>query len=226
MTPRRIAIAAGLACWSAAPLPALAQPTPLLPPAGSLTGNGRQSYTHSASATALPSPTLPTDAPPGAFLDVARMALRGGRTGEVQEALERAETRLLDRPLGPAKIDAPDDTPAVLDIGVARRALARRDRSGAIRAIDEALAASALAARPMAPVPVASAPAAIPAPAPPVPTVTYALLPGHWQLDGARYVWVPPDTSLRRVEDRPFVQGHYVWRGGEWTWVPRHFGAE
>ena len=226
MTPRRIAIAAGLACWSAAPLPALAQPTPLLPPTGVLTGNGPQSYTHSASVTALPSPTLSTDAPPGAFLEVARTALQGGRTGEAQEALERAETRLLDHPVEPAQIDAPDDTRAVLDIGVARRALARRDRSGAIRAIDEALVASALAARPTPPVPVASAPAATPVPAPPVPTVTYALLPGHWQLDGARYVWVPSDTSLRRVGDRPFVQGHYVWRGGEWTWVPSHFGAE
>jgi hypothetical protein len=214
MTPRRIAIAAGLACWSAAPLPALAQPTPLLPPTGVLTGNGPQSYTHSASVTALPSPTLPTDAPPGAFLEVARTAPQGGRTGEAQEALERAETRLLDHPVAPAQIDVPDDTRAVLDIGVARRALARRDRSGAIRAIDEALAASALAARPMPPMPVASAPAATPAPAPPVPAVTYALLPGHWQLDGARCAWVPPDTSLRRVEDRPFVQGHYVYTSG------------
>ena len=31
----------------------------------------------------------------------------------------------------------------------------------------------------------------------PVPAVTYALLPGHWPLDGARHVWVPPETSLR-----------------------------
>jgi len=106
------------------------------------------------------------------------------------------------------------------------RALAVRDRSGAIRAIDDALAAAALAARPMPSMPVASSPAAIPAPAPPAPTVTYALLPGHWQLAGARYVWVPPETSLRWVEDRPFVQGRYVWRGGAWRWVPSHFGAE
>lgn len=226
MKPRRIAIATGLACWSVACFPVLAQPTPLLPPTGAPAGNGPQSYTHSVIATGLPSSTLPFDAPPGAFLEATRTALQDGRPGEAQEALERAETRLLDRPVGPAQIDAPDDTRAVLDIGVARRALAVHDRSGAIRAIDDALAAAAFAARPMPPVLVASAPAAIPAPAPPVPTVTYALLPGHWQLDGARDVWVPPQTSLRRVEDRPFVQGRYVWRGGAWTWVPSHFAAE
>ena len=226
MKPRRIAIAAGLACWSAASFPVLAQPTPLLPPAGAPAGDGLQSYTHSIIATRLPLPTLPFDAPPGAFLKAARMAVQGRHTGEAQEALERAETRFLDRPVGPAQIDAPDNTRAVLDIGVARRALAVRDRPGAIRAIDDALAASALAARPVPPEPVASAPAVIPAPAPLVPTVTYALLPGHWQLDGAQYAWVPPETRLRRVEDRPFVQGGYVWRTGAWTWVPSRFGGE
>jgi len=226
MTPRRIAIAAGLACWSAAPLPVLAQPTPLLPPTGAPAGYGQQPYTGSAITAGLASPTLPTDAPPGVFLEAARTDLQDGRPGEAQEALERAETRLLDSPVGAAQVDVPDTTDAVLDIGVARRALAVRDRPGAIREIDDALAASAIAARPMPPVPVALSPAVIPAPAPPVPTVTYALLPGHWQLDGARYVWVPPETSLRRVEDRPFMQGRYLWRSGAWTWVPGHFGAE
>lgn len=226
MTLHRIAIAAGLACWSAASLPVLAQPTPLLQPTGAPAGNGPKSYTHSAVATGLVSSTLPTEAPQGVFLEAARTALQDGRPGEAQEALERAETRMLDRPIGPAQVEAPDNIHAVLDIGVARWALAVGDRSGAIRAIDDALAASELAARQMPPMPVASAPAVIPAVAPPVPTETYALLPGHWRLDGARYVWVPPETSLRRVEDRPFVQGHYVWRGGAWTWVPSHFGAE
>ena len=144
MKPRRIAIAAGLACWSAAPLPALAQPTPLLPPTGAPAGNGQQPYTGTAITTGLASPTLPTDAPPGVFLEVARTALQDGRQGEAQEALERAETRLVDRPDGPEQVDAPDSTRAVLDIGVARRALAVRDRPGAIRAIDDALAASAM----------------------------------------------------------------------------------
>ena len=57
------------------------------------------------------------------------------------------------------------------------------------------------------------------------PPVTYALLPGHWDLHGARYVWVPPETHLRRVEDRPLIQGHYAWRDGNWLWVPSHYGS-
>jgi len=224
MKPRRIAIAAGLACWSAACFPVLAQPTPLLPPTEAPAGNGQQPYTGSAITTGRASPTLPTYAPPTAFLEAARTALQGGRVGEAQEMLERAETRLLDRSVGLALADVPDNTRPVLDIGAARQALAVRDRPGAMHAIDDALAASALAVRPMPPVPVALSPAGVPAP--PVPTVTYALLPGHWQLAGARYVWVPAETSLRRVEDRPFLQRHYVWSGGAWTWMPSHFGAD
>ena len=110
MTLRRIAIAAGLACWWAASFPVLAQPTPLLPPTGAPAGNGQQPYTGSAIATGLASPTLPTDAPPDVFLKAARTALQDGRPGEAQEALERAETRMLDRPIGSVrwKEDMPD----------------------------------------------------------------------------------------------------------------------
>jgi hypothetical protein len=54
------------------------------------------------------------------------------------------------------------------------------------------------------------------------PTVTYALLPGHWQLQGSQYVWVPPETIPRPVTYWRFVEGRHVWRGGEWVWVPAH----
>ncbi len=67
------------------------------------------------------------------------------------------------------------------------------------------------------PAPVTPAP---PAAGPPV--VTYALLPGHWQLQGAQYVWVPADTVPRPVVSGRLVQGHHV-RAGEWVWVPAHF---
>jgi YXWGXW repeat-containing protein len=59
--------------------------------------------------------------------------------------------------------------------------------------------------------------------APAQPTVTYALLPGHWQLRGAQYFWVPPETIPRPVTYWRFVEGYYVWRGGEWVWVPGHY---
>lgn len=74
--------------------------------------------------------------------------------------------------------------------------------------------------------PTATAPPSPVTPAPPAagpPVVTYALLPGHWQLQGAQYVWVPADTVPRPVVSGRLVQGHYVWRAGEWIWVPAHF---
>ncbi len=58
---------------------------------------------------------------------------------------------------------------------------------------------------------------------PSAPTVTYALLPGHWALDGARWLWVPPETVPRRVVPADLVQGRYVWRGGRYVWVPTHY---
>ena len=60
-------------------------------------------------------------------------------------------------------------------------------------------------------------------PPPSVPTVTYALLPGHWALHGAKYVWVPPETVPRRVEAATLVPGRYVWRDGAYVWVPAHY---
>jgi hypothetical protein len=60
-------------------------------------------------------------------------------------------------------------------------------------------------------------------PPPPQPVITRALLPGHWALHGARYVWVPPETTLRRVQSAGLVPGAYVWRNGAYVWVPTHY---
>jgi hypothetical protein len=79
----------------------------------------------------------------------------------------------------------------------------------------------------LAPPTVTAPPSPLPVtPAPPAagrPVVTSALLPGHWQLQGAQYVWVPPDTAPRPVVSGRLVQGHYVWRARKWVWVPAHF---
>jgi hypothetical protein len=58
--------------------------------------------------------------------------------------------------------------------------------------------------------------------------VTVALLPGHWQLIGADYVWMPPDRVPRPVESRPVNEGRYVydWSGGKWVWDPPHNGGD
>ena len=97
--------------------------------------------------------------------------------GEAEEALERAETRFLDRDVAMSHMQEPEKQRAVLDIAVARQALAAGDHPGALRAIDDAIAASDLVARPAPPHPAA----AVAAPAPPgPPPATRALLPGHW----------------------------------------------
>jgi len=62
-----------------------------------------------------------------------------------------------------------------------------------------------------------------PAPPPLPPPVTRALLPGHWQLDGALYVWVKPETRLRVVQERALILGQNVWNDGSWVFVPAHY---
>ena len=201
---------------------ALAQPLNLLP------SNIGPSDTRSLIAPALPVPPVPSSDPPSLFLSAARRAVLAGRTGEAQEALERAETRLLDRDLGSANTLRPDNQQAVLAIGAARRALAARDRQGAIVAIDDALASAdrpRFVSEPAPKTTVVPAPAVLP-PSPvlePEPVITRALLPGHWTLHGARYVWIPPETRLRRVQTAGLVPGAYVWRDGAYVWVPAHY---
>ena len=87
----------------------------------------------------------------------------------------------------------------------------------AMAAIAVASAIQPAAARTAAPVVVA------PGPPPPPPPVTRALLPGHWQLDGARYVWVKPETRLRVVQERPLILGQNVWKNGRWVFLSAHY---
>ena len=202
--------------------PASAQPIDLLPPPTltALPNNAAPSDTRPPTAPPLPASSLPSDEPPRAFLEAARRALEAGRIEEAREALERAEPRLLNGPAASMmQASSPERQDAVLAIGEARRALAAHDRQGAIRAIDDALAA-ALAPRVTTPSPPPVAPTQ---PVPDQPIVTYALLPGHWQLQGAQYVWVPPESVPRPVAYWRFVQGRYVWRGGNWIWLPAYY---
>ena len=203
---------------------ALAQPVDLQPPQTPGTRSPVLGGPSPAIGHRSPLPLVPENDPPHAFLEAARTAVDRGQLGEAQEALDRAETRLLDRAVGMNSAQAPDDRRAALDIGVARQALAAGDRAGTLRAIDDALAAPYLVARRAPPLPATpSSVANVTLPPPDPPPVTYALLPGHWQLEGARYIWVPPETTLRRVEARPLVEGRYVWRDREWHWVAAHY---
>jgi hypothetical protein len=218
----RSLVAAGLSAC----LPDLvtAQPINLLPP-GPGAANTAQPLV--PLAVPIPAPSQPAAGAARAHLATARGAYLSGRIAEAQKALERTETDLMNQPPGSAGNRPPATQRALLDIGVAQQALGRRDRQGVLLAINDAVTAMTLAARmPPPPVAAAAVPAAgTPPGPPPPPPATYALLPGHWELHGWKYVWVPPENLPRRVEYRPFVLGHYVWRDRRWTWVPSHYAS-
>ena len=184
-----------------------------------------------------PTPLLPPGDTPRLYLLAARSAVERGRSTVALESLERAETRLLDRSTPAPQAALPNVERTVLDIAVARRFVAARDRTGALRAIDDALTrvsgSEPMEVAEIAPGPMPSqaptllSPAAPVAALPtPVPVETYRLLPGHWALHGSTYDWVPPETVLRRVEARSVVEGRYGWVDGVWTWIPRHFSGQ
>jgi hypothetical protein len=97
--------------------------------------------THSEIAPALPSPKLGPDAGPRDYLQAAHELLAAGRTGEAQQALEMAETRLLDRSVVQGQGGTPSDSPKVAEIREALKALGNGDRHHAMDLIDHALAA-------------------------------------------------------------------------------------
>ncbi len=106
-------------------------------PRSDAASNLDQQTTRSELAPALPAPSA-TDDIQSLLLD-ARHALQTGQTGAAQEALERAETRALDRsvPQGDERVVAAD--PLTAATNQARAALAAGDAAGAIRVIDSAL---------------------------------------------------------------------------------------
>src|SRR4051812_15455407 len=66
-------------------------------PIGTRASNIDQNDTRSLLAPNLPAPPVGADSDPVAYLRAAQAALQAGRTGETQQALEMAQTRLLDR---------------------------------------------------------------------------------------------------------------------------------
>lgn len=94
--------------------------------------------THSIIAPNLPAPPVPHPASPLDYLIAARMALAEGRTGEAQEALERAETRAIIRAVPPELADQPVVDPLVEKIRKARLALAANDLQRAMLLVDSA----------------------------------------------------------------------------------------
>lgn len=107
-------------------------------PRSNRASNIAPSDTRSGIAPRLPEPGSAASTPE-ALLAAAQRALASGKTGAAQEALERAETRLLSRSTDPSAAATPADMPMVQQIGQARQALATRDIAGARSAIRAAL---------------------------------------------------------------------------------------
>jgi hypothetical protein len=90
---------------------------------------------HSEIAPRLPTPPVGENATPESYVSAAQQALRRNRTGEAQEALERAETRVLE-------LHQADQgrIPMMDTLEQARQALGRHDTAGARRILDQAVA--------------------------------------------------------------------------------------
>jgi len=186
--------------------PACAQPTSLWPPTPPPAGTA-------APAPLAPMPSPAQVSPAEGDLQAARVAMQEWRLSDAQAGLNQAETTLRQVPAGSG--GGLQAERALLDIGVARRAVAAHDQAGALQAIDDALVVVRTNA--------AVAPAVVGAGPPPAPMVTYAWLPGHWAPQGSGFVWVPPDTVGRLVVGRTWVPEGWVWRGGQYVWVPAHW---
>jgi hypothetical protein len=111
-------------------------------PMGTRASNIDANNTRSTIAPNLPSPSLGPDSSPADYLRAAQASLQAGRTGEAQQSLEMAQTRLLDRSVPLGQTNNPSDNPAVTQISQALQALAARDRAQAMQFIQAAIPAA------------------------------------------------------------------------------------
>jgi hypothetical protein len=117
-------------------------------PASSKASNIDPADSRSDIAPHLPSPGGGPNASPQDYLREANSALGAHQTGLAQQALEMAETRLLDRSTLPDAANQPDQSSMIKQVTQARDALGHGDVSGARSAIQTALAGTS--APPMA----------------------------------------------------------------------------
>ena len=108
-------------------------------PASQRASNIDGSDSHSDIAPHLPQPAGGESAGPWHYLHAAEQALAMKHTGEAQQALEMAETRLLDRSTPVDRAGVPDDGPVIQQVSAARQALGHNDLAGARQAVQAAL---------------------------------------------------------------------------------------
>jgi hypothetical protein len=106
---------------------------------GTTSSNISPSDTNSPIAPNLPSPTVGGNATAPAYLTAARNALAAGRTGEAQQSLEMAQTRLLDRSVPYGQTNTPSANPVVSQISQALQALSAHDNARCMQLIEAAI---------------------------------------------------------------------------------------
>jgi hypothetical protein len=109
-------------------------------PASATASNIGPADTHSEIAPHFQSPDVGPNAGPVGYLKAAETALDRHRTGEAEQALEMAETRLLDRSTPAGTENQPDQNGMVQTVSMARQALGHNDIKAARKAIALALA--------------------------------------------------------------------------------------
>jgi hypothetical protein len=121
--------------------PGLPSPSPPGPESPGLSAPGTPAAEQPATVPApgLPAPPLGENASAQDFLRAAESALVAGRNGEAQEALEMAQTRLLDRSVPLFQTHTPSPNPVVTQIAEALLALRGGDRMRTLLLIQAAI---------------------------------------------------------------------------------------
>lgn len=135
-----------------APAPNAAAPTPMqnsgamsatmggsVPLSRNATNLNQQDQPYARVAPALPSPDLGPNATPVDYLHAAQSALAAGKTGEAQQSLEMAQTRLLDRSVPYGQVNTPIRSPAIDTINQALQALGAGNQAQTMQLIQAAI---------------------------------------------------------------------------------------
>ena len=112
-------------------------------PMGTRASNIDASDTRSMIAPNLPSPPVGPNASAVDYLRAAQTSLQAGRTGEAQQSLEMAQTRLLDRSVPMGQTNNPSDNPAVTQMSQALEGTGAGDRAQTMQLIQSAIPATA-----------------------------------------------------------------------------------
>ena len=112
-------------------------------PLSSAASNITPSDTRSTIAPTPPEPPVGADAQVSALLSSANQSIASGATGAGEEALEQAETQILQRSVPQTQTDYTSTDPVVNQIEQARQALGNNDTTGATQRISQILASGA-----------------------------------------------------------------------------------